>query len=380
MIKVCVFGASGFVGRALIERLICHQEIQTVAVIHSYGNAWPILRYKIQFKQADLSEKESIKKAIHGCTHVVNLALGSFENMVSDLSNLLEVCKESNIKRLVHLSSITVYGDFPHKDSEFENGPSLAKKGTYGWFKNQQDILIERANKLGLSSVVLCPPHITGAYGRIFHQVIDSIKLGTFALVDNGSYPCNIVDINNLCQAIELALIVNNGDGKRIFITNGDNYTWKDLAIKATMVAGVEFDKIPTISAQQALSLGEEKLSLYRFTKNVLELQDVRNLAERTALLKNKLILKIAKKIWHLIRNQESNPQAIQEELTIITKTLNVNLCRQQLRGIRHKIDKANQVLNYNPTVNSFESFLIFEDYYKKLYGFNTEYWEIMNQ
>jgi len=208
-IKVCIIGASGFVGRALVERLLTRNDVDIKVVIRSPGNAWSILRHDLDVVQADVLNIESLREAVKGCSHVVNLSLGSFNDLAVGITNIIKVCKEFEVKRLVHLSSITVYGDSPHQDSAIETGPMLAKEGTYGWFKAEQDVIVEAANNTGLSSVVLCPPHITGAYGRIFHQVIDSIKKGTFALIDGGRYPCNLVDINNLCDAIESSLEVN---------------------------------------------------------------------------------------------------------------------------------------------------------------------------
>lgn len=378
--KVCVFGASGFVGRALIERLIQKKDLDVVAAIHSPGNAWSILRFNLPLIQADLSDIDSIEKAITGCSYVVNLALGPSEKMTNHIINLVQVCKKSKIKRLVHLSSITVYGDLPHKDSKYEDGPSQAKKGTYGWYKNQQDKIIKNANKSGLSSVVLCAPHITGAYGRIFHQVVDSIKNDTFALVEDGNLPCNIVDVNNLCQAIELSLFVPKSDGKRIFITNGDFYTWKDLAKDAAVIAGKDFNSIPRITLKQANLLEHEKISMFEFLKAILKNEEIKEMLKKTFIMNNKLFFGPAK-FLHSLLSKKQIPEVVQNtNLKNDLKKLNTSLCKQQLRGVHHQIDKAKSILNYNPTVSSFESFKIFEDYYKALFGFDTEYWILSNK
>jgi nucleoside-diphosphate-sugar epimerase len=380
MDKVCVFGASGFVGRALIERLISNKDFDVVAVIHSPGNAWPILRFDLPLVQADLSDTNSIEKAISECSYVVNLSLGPSEKMINHLQNLVGICKKLNVKRLIHLSSVTVYGDMPHEKSKYEDGPPLATRGTYGWYKNQQDKIINKANKTGLSSVVLCPPHITGAYGRIFHQVVDSIKNDTFALVEEGNFPCNIVDINNLCQAIELSLLVKESDGKRIFITNGDKYSWKDLAIDAARIAGKEFAKIPRISAKQAEMLNNENISMIVFLKSVLKNDDIKQLLRKTFLVRNKKVFSLAKIGYSFLKTNKKVNVTPNSQLEINFEKLNKSLCRQQLRGVQHKIDRARSLLNYKPTISSIESFKIFEDYYTVLYGYDTEYWTLSNQ
>ncbi|MCP3955929.1 MAG: NAD(P)H-binding protein, partial [Desulfobacterales bacterium] len=109
-IKVCIIGASGFVGRALVERLLTRDGSEIKAVIRSPGNAWSILRHDLDVIQADVLNIDSLREAVKGSTHVVNLSLGSYNEMAAGISNIIKVCNEFEVERLVHLSSITVYG------------------------------------------------------------------------------------------------------------------------------------------------------------------------------------------------------------------------------------------------------------------------------
>jgi len=372
MAKICVFGASGFVGRALIERLN-RSNYEVISAIHSPGNAWSILRFETPIVIADLLNKASIGNALRGCDYVVNLSLGRSEEMLKQLKNLIEVCKENQIKRLIHISSITVYGDFPHPDSKYETGPCKAKRKSYGWYKMKQDDLIKEANDTGLSSISLCPPHITGAYGRIFHQVIDSIKEGSFVLLEDGALPCNIVDVNNICHAIELSIILEQSDGCRVFITNGDDYTWRDLAEQAAKVLGKSLKDIPVVSKEEFLKISD-RVSLASLVKKALMNEDLKKELANTILVKNRVLNKISKKIYARFKRGRSNylwsPAS--------SKSINYSLCKQQLRGVRHEIIRARDILNYTPLINSKQSFAIFENYYTTLFGYNTEYWDLV--
>jgi len=378
-IKVCILGASGFVGRALYERFLKNESIEVTAVIRSPGNAWSILRHNTNILVADVLDLKSIENAVKGSTHVVNLALGPFNTIVEGLKNTITACEKYNIERLVHISSVTVYGDFPDPESEFEGGPVLAKKETYGWFKAKQDELVEKANSQGLSSIVLCPPHITGAYGRIFHAVVDTINKGSFALVEEGKLPCNLVDVNNFCDAVELSLFVKNSDGRRIFITNDDSYTWKDLAIQAANLTGIDIEKIPRITYEQCLGLKSNKLSFPGLIKNVFRIPEVKTYARGTIIAKNRYLRSSAKRFVKVLsgRTEEKTQLPLTYKNSVDLTDLNADLCRQQLRGVQHKIDRAKTLLNYQPRLNSDESFEVFKDYYTKLYGYGTEYWHI---
>ena len=71
-----------------------------------------------------------------------------------------------------------------------------------------------------MNSAILCPPNISGPYSRFVLDILKDMRQGTLALVDEGKMILNVVDVNNLCHAIELALISEKIDGRRMFITD----------------------------------------------------------------------------------------------------------------------------------------------------------------
>lgn len=381
-IKICVIGASGFVGRVLVEKLIQKDNIEVVAVINSPGNSWPILRFDLNIVQGNLSNKASIDAALRNCTHVVNLALGSFDKMESDIVNLIESCKLNKVKRLVHLSSVTVYGEYPDAKSEFEDGPVLAKPKSYGWFKMKQDQKLFEANNNGLSTIILCPPHVTGPYGRIFHQVVDAIKNDTFALVDNGKYVCNLIDVNNLCDAIILSLNAENSDGKRIFVTNNDNFTWFNFAQCASKIANKKIDNIPRISAQEAINLKVGYLSLKGLIVSLMKLNEVKTHLNNSVIRHNKIYYYILRQLVKVskIFKKKTTDTSVPHNPKVKSNELNVWLCQQQLRGVRHSIKKAETTIGFQPKIDSYKSFELFENYLTSLYASNTDYSDLIDK
>ena len=378
MSTVCVFGASGFVGRAMVERLIARADVGVVAAIHRTGSAWPILRHGIPLTQADLGVPSTIRAALEDVDVVVNLALGPMDEAETHLNNLIRACVEEGVQRLVHLSSVSVYGDPPHPDSASEGGPVLAEKGTYGWYKHRQDLLIEKAHDDGLSCVVLCPPHITGPYGRIFHRVVDAIAIDAFALVDGGEHPCNLVDVNNLCRAIELAMEVESSDGRRMFVTNGDDFTWADLARLAAPLAGKTFSDVPRVTGEQARAIGGSDLSVVQLAKALARSAEVRGMVKQSALVRNKALFGAIRWMYRRYGKKAGGVGAPPGSATGPNLDhVNESLAKQQLRGVRHSIARARHALGYEPVLDSRQSFAIFESYYQDLYGYDTEYWDL---
>jgi NAD dependent epimerase/dehydratase family len=60
--KVAVFGASGFVGSALVERLQ-QKGVELVPVIHTAGNAWRLARHGIPLRAVDLMSRAAVREA-----------------------------------------------------------------------------------------------------------------------------------------------------------------------------------------------------------------------------------------------------------------------------------------------------------------------------
>ena len=375
---VCILGASGLVGRAVVERLSRRRAVRIKPVVHSIGNAWSLLRHNRKLITADLKDSDAVEAAVQECTHVVNCTLGAWEDMPENVERLVNACVKRGVRKLVHVSSVTVYGERPHPGCRTESGPARPARGSYGWYKMQQDAAVYKAHKRGLSSVVLCAPHVTGPYARVILQLVDSLRKGTFALVDDGKYPCNLVDVNNLCHAIELALLCEKSDGRRIFITNGDNYTWKDLAYEATELAEVDPGSIPRITAREAERLGGA-LGLLSFGKRALKHPDILAMANLTVLRRNRHLYGSVAFLYRLFRLNRTPARRIASRGAPDNsgETLEPWLCQQQLRGVRHEITKARDILGYEPLLDSRVSFRLFKEWYGTMYGFGSEYWPL---
>ena len=98
--RIAVIGASGFLGVCVTQRLIS-SGFDVVPVVRKSGGAVSTARLGLDMSFADVLRRDSIAKAIGRCSHVVNCTMGNREVMLKGLDNIISVCKEENIKRLV---------------------------------------------------------------------------------------------------------------------------------------------------------------------------------------------------------------------------------------------------------------------------------------
>ncbi len=375
--KVAVFGASGLVGAAFVEKMIQeHHEIEVVPIIHSSGSAWRLSPYNLDLQSADLLNPALIRKALQGVTHVVNCTRGSEDLMDKGLQNLLKVCRQENVRRFVHLSSVAVYGDPPPDASSTEAAVTNPEKGSYGWIKLKQDELVQKAHAAGLSSVILCPPNITGPYSYFSLGVLQSMRDGQFALLGNGGAPINLVDIGNLVHAIHLALTVEKTDGERFFITDDEDLTWNDFTQSLKDGTNIKSD-LPQIDREefvrQLVPSSPDKGSVWKSLKHVLS-DDVRGALQQDPLF-DKFLMTVRKGVAQFPSIEDklrlNLGGMIQVPKVRTGPSFNVRLISQQLRTVRHLCEAAKVKLGYVPILSFVESTQNFCSWYEQMHGTN---------
>jgi predicted dehydrogenase/nucleoside-diphosphate-sugar epimerase len=382
-LKVGIFGASGFVGATLLERLR-HRGIDTVAMIHTTGNAWRLARARTPMKLVDIRSPSEVAVAMRGCTHIVNCTRGDDATMIAGLRNLLDEARRQQIQRFVHLSSIAVYGTRPGPEAAGEDSPARPASGSYGALKLRQDELVARAHRNGLSCVVLCLPNISGVYSGFVCSVIEDIREGRFALVEGGRMPINIVDVDNVVYAIELALAAENADGSRMFITDGDDITWGHFVDQLLPLIELS-EPLPTISAEAAATPGGERrrASVGRALVHLMS-SEVRGalradpLIEKCEQSARALVEWLPDRLQERLRSSLGGPVRVPKVTT--QRLFQSRYMEQQLRGVVHRSQRAAQLIGYTPRIQFADSMARFRSWYTASNGIGSERWPLAKQ
>ena len=380
--KVAVLGASGFVGATLVEHLLGRADIETRVLIHSSGNAWRLARAAIPMKVVDVTSSSQVSEALAGCSHVVNCTRGSSAVMFDGLRHMLAASKNANVRRFVHLSSVAVYGDPPPAASEREEAPAHPPPRSYGAEKLRQDKMVADAAAAGLDCIVLCPPNISGVYSSFLCNVLSDMRNGRFALLDGGSRPLNIIDVDNLAHAIVLALHAAKGDGKRIFVSDGVGRTWNDLANELLPLAELSAP-LPTISGSAFRTpqpVPQQKVSLWRSMKHLVS-SDVREALRRDPLWArfDKGLRGLAAaggtRLEDRLRDSIEGARKVAKVTDPYPYSSRYNA--MQLRNVWHRIDRARDVLGYEPPLDFTASMARFRLWYETMHGFGQSFWPL---
>jgi nucleoside-diphosphate-sugar epimerase len=293
--KILVTGGTGFIGTRYCERLSLHYRLPYRALVRNFSHANRIARLGAEMVAGDLTKPESIQGALAGCDTVVHLAHSSDEAAPAETRNLMAACLKAGIKRLVHISSMSVHGEQPGPECTHEETATISRyQDPYCNSKAEvEEIVAEESRKHGLPTAILRPTIVYGPYGPIVMGIIAAARSGILGLIDDGKYPCNAVFVDDLCDAIQQALTGDAALGKPCFITSGEPVTWKDFNLAFARMVDPE-PKVVSISSVDAnASLDAQRPTLKRNLSSAAKLAlspDLHKLLSRVPALQSTIV------------------------------------------------------------------------------------------
>lgn len=380
MKTVTVVGASGLVGSTLVERLLQSKQYKVRPLIHDSGNAWRLSRLNITLHPADILSTDSIRNALQGSDIVVNCSRGSSDVMIRGVKNLLHVSRKLGIQRFVHISSTALFGNTFDRQVVDESAKIRPDRDTYGWKKYIQDNLVQKASSDKFTTVILCPPNITGPYSAFLYQLEQSLRSNTFAFVDDGKLGCSVVDVQNLAHAIVCALSARNVNGERIIISDTEPTTWKSFMRPLCNLIALKSD-IPSISTKDAQTLANHssapRKSIIRAFRHLVS-SDVRAALRKDPIWSSlhKVAVTGSKQLPSHVQNwlrggRNTNGSVFSSKES---DRFNHQMIAQQLRNVHFSSDKAKILIGYEQQVRFDESFSTYCAWHQSHFGLNSEF------
>lgn len=214
--RILVTGATGFLGKALVARLLKSGE--TIRVLTRRPMPQFESNPKVQIVLGDLGEPESVDRAVKGVDIVYHAGAGmrggteAFESgTVWGTKNVVAACVRHKVGRLVHVSSLSVLDHAGHKkgtavteSSATEPYPEL--RGAYSQTKlTAENIVLDAIRTQNLPAVILRPGQIFGAGAEKMPPSGVIALGGRWVVMGDGGLPLNLVFIEDVVDAILLA-------------------------------------------------------------------------------------------------------------------------------------------------------------------------------
>jgi nucleoside-diphosphate-sugar epimerase len=211
--RILVTGASGLLGRALVERLRANGESVRVLV----RRASPHLEQLpgVQVVYGDLGDPEAVDRAIAGVRLVYHAGAtmrgrwAEFEaGTVKGTSNVVDSCLKHDVERLIHVSSLSVL-DYAARstcavvDENAPIEPYPEKRGSYTRAKLLAErIVVDAFRQRGLRGVVVRPGQIIGP-GYETASPYGTIALaGRWIAIGSGRLKLPLVHVNDVVDGL----------------------------------------------------------------------------------------------------------------------------------------------------------------------------------
>lgn len=264
--KILVTGAGGFLGKAIVERLLAHGQTDVRCMLRDTSKARGLeviaARYpqaRLEFVATNLRNLTEIAPAVAGCEMVIHAAAalkGSPAEMFMDSvvasRNLLEaVVNELRPMRVVLVSSFGAMGvaELPRGAMVDEKTPleqHPERRDVYSHAKLRQEQLFwEYSAKYGFELIVLRPGVIYGPGGGHFSNRVGLSLFGRFLhLGGKNLLPLTYVD--NCAEAIVVAALSPTAGGQVYNVVDDDLVTSKQyLALYKSKVRKVRSIPVP---------------------------------------------------------------------------------------------------------------------------------------
>jgi nucleoside-diphosphate-sugar epimerase len=223
---VLITGATGFVGGRIVEVFYLSGTAQVRAGIRQWPSVARIARFPVEMVFCNVLDTTQLARAMEGVSAVVHCVNGAGNIHVQGTQNVLHVARQAGVERVVHLSTAEVYGNVSGEIDE--TCPYQYTGQDYAEAKIEAEKLCWEACSHGLPVTVLRPSIIYGPFSTSWTidvaARLQSGKWGVFQ--DFGEGICNLVYIDDLVAAVQLALSQDAAVGEALQINGPDVLTW----------------------------------------------------------------------------------------------------------------------------------------------------------
>ena len=255
IMKIFITGATGFIGKQVI-RIVSESEHEVVCLVRKSSMGKEHLRHsKIRIVEGDVRNKQSVLEGMKGCDWVFHIA-GHYsfwepddriyrEINVTGTTNVMECALENKVSKVVHVSTILVFGNPLDEPFNEKSEPGRVRFSTYAQTKFEGDQIVMNFYKHhGLPVVIIYPCSVCGEgdpkpSGKYVSDLINK-RLPATVLHDA---TLTFVHVNDVAQGIVRAAQKPDNLGEK-YILGKDAVNFQLLNQWISEISGVSLPKL----------------------------------------------------------------------------------------------------------------------------------------
>jgi len=256
---VALTGATGYVGRPLARRLAA-AGLRVRALARDPGKAASVLPPSCELVRGDLRDPDAARRLVETGCDVVNLAYlwdAAPQENLQALRCVLAACEARGARRLVHLSSVAVYGRSPgdRVDERSLRRPVVP----YGKTKLALERLL--AEECRTAYAIVQPATVFGEAGppldKLLAELRRPLRIGGYLMSSlSAKRRMNLVHVDNVVEAIVFLLEVEPLPRGESFIVSDDDDPANNFHdVEAQLMANLNVPdySVPRVPVPEAL-------------------------------------------------------------------------------------------------------------------------------
>jgi len=289
--RILVTGATGFIGGALVGRLLSKGATVRI-LVREPDSATHLIENGVEVVQGDVTDPGSCGNAMKDIDLVFHCAgvLGGWgkpESLFWNVNfegtkNMLEAARKADVNRFVHISSCGIFG--PLEDGEAaDDNHAYNPKNIYEKTKAEAEKLALRYAKEGLNTVILRPEFVYGPGDLHLLPLFRTIRTGKFVFFGGGRSVLHPTYVDDVLDAMMATSSEPEAVGQAFNIAGEKTVTVKEFIseMAKAMGCGIPSMDMPVIVAKAAGILLENTWGL--IAKPPLTVSQVGYLSENRA-------------------------------------------------------------------------------------------------
>jgi dihydroflavonol-4-reductase len=253
-VKILVTGGTGFLGSHLVRVLLERGE-DVRCLVRSTSRRDNLQDLSVELVTGDLSDLDSIRKAIDGCSTVYHCAADyrlwcknpaeMYQSNLGGSNNIMQAAFDEGVQKIVYTSTVGCLGLAENGEPADEDTP-VQISDMIGHYKRSKFLAEEKVRdwaSRGLPVVIVNPSTPVGDLdikptptGKI---IVDFLRGKMFGYVDTGM---NLIDVRDCAEGHVLA--AERGSPGNRYILGGRNLTLKELFDALGGVTGIASPKL----------------------------------------------------------------------------------------------------------------------------------------
>ncbi len=236
-----VTGATGWLGRALVERLLADGRPGLRALVRDPAEGAALAGRGVEVVTGDITDRRDVVRLFAGLADGADVVHGAgiiHPRVAADFARvnaqgtryMVDIARSAGVRRFVHVSSNSPFGTNPVNGETFRNQEPYHPYLGYGTSKMQGELAVLAGVEAGLDAVIVRPPWFYGPFQPERQTTFFTlVRTGRFPMFDGGVQRRSMVYVDNLVEGVMLAELTEGITGRGYWIADARPYEVREI-------------------------------------------------------------------------------------------------------------------------------------------------------